>query len=394
MKELSKKKKIIIGGAAAIVIVGLGIFIAVRTSSENSNEATAYTFQVSTLTSNSIGLVNRFAGVVEPQKTLKIQKASDKKIKEIYVNEGDTVTKGAPLFSYDVDEIQLNLSTAELELERITNEISTLYEQIELLEKEKKSAPESEVFSYTTQILTAQNDIKRAEYNKKSKSVEIDQIKKSMENATVVSEIDGIIKSINDGSTGVNYDSGSEDAFITILSDSEYRIKGTINEQNMSSISVGQTMFVHSRTDADLAWSATITEIDTQNPVNKENYYYSSDENTMSSSYNFYVELDEAAFLMLGQHVFMEPDIGQTAEKNGLWLPDYYICFEDEQPYVWTSNKKDKLEKREIVLGEFDDTLAEYEITSGLTSEDFIAFPDDTLEEGMPCNKESTQQEM
>ena len=218
MIELTKKKKIIIGCvSAAVVLSGVSIFAVTRGSSKNSDDAEAYVTQVSTLTTTKIGLVDRFAGVVEPQETLKVQKATDKNVKEIFVKEGDTVTKGDPLFSYDVDEIQLKLSEAELELERITNEISGLYDQIELLQEEKATAPETEVFSYTTQILTAQNDVKRAEYNQKAKSVEIEQIKNSMTNATVVSEIDGIVKSINDGSSQMMYyDSGSDDAFISI----------------------------------------------------------------------------------------------------------------------------------------------------------------------------------
>lgn len=392
MIELTKNKKVIIGSiSAAIVMAGIGIFALTRDSSGSSGDAEAYTTQVSMLTTTNVGFVDRFAGIVEPQETLKIQKATDKNIKEIFVQEGDTVTKGDPLFSYDVDEIQLKLSEAELELERINNEITNLYDQIELLQDEKATAPETEVFSYTTQILTAQNDVKRAEYNQKAKSVEIEQIKNSMLNSTVVSEIDGIVKSINDGSSQMMYyDSGSDDAFITILSNSEYRIKGKVNEQNMTAIMIGQSMMVHSRVDEDLAWPGTVTEIDTQNPAENNNtYYYAADENTMSTSYNFYVELDEPAMLMLGQHVFMEPDMGQNEIKTGIWLPDYYICFEEEQAFIWASNKKDKLEKREIELGKFDENLFEYEIISGLTTEDFIAFPDETLEEGMHCNKDS-----
>ena len=121
--------------------------------------------------------------------------------------------------------------------------------QIKYLENEKAQAPSSEAFSYTTQILTAQNDVKRAEYNKKSKEMEIEQIKKNLENATVTSEIDGIIKSVNDGtSTEVIYGMESDNAFITILSSNAYRIKGKINEQNMAMLSVGQPVIIHSRT--------------------------------------------------------------------------------------------------------------------------------------------------
>lgn len=387
---MTKKKKIITGCiAVSVLLTVVVIFALLRRASSDAESTEAYATQVSLLSSNSAnGIVSRFAGVVEPQKTVKIQKASDKNIKEVYVKEGDTVTKGAPLFSYDVDEIQLKLSGAELELERITNEISTLYDQIKLLEEEKKKAPESETFSYTTQILTAQNDVKRAEYNKKSKTVEIEQIKTSMENATVVSEIDGVVKSINDGSSQVSYGYTTDDAYITILSNNEYRIKGTINEQNMASISVGQPMVVHSRTEEDLTWKGTVTEVDTQNPVKKESgYSMNGNSDTSSSSYNFYVELEGNAFLMLGQHVFMEPDIGQNEVKEGLWIPDYYLCFEEDATYVWAAGRNNKLEKREVTLGDFDDALFEYEIISGLTEEDYIVFPDDTLTEGMHCNK-------
>lgn len=393
---MTKKKKIIfISAGAAVVLILLIIiwFFVSRKSSSPADGAVAYTTPVSMLTTSTTGMVNRYAGVVEPQKTVKIQKASDKNVKEVFVKEGDTVTKGAPLFAYDTDEIQMKLSEAELELERIGTEISTLYNQIETLQAEKEKAPESEVFSYTTQILTAQNDVKRAEYNQKSKGVEIEQIRKSLENATVTSEIDGIVKSINDG-TQNSYGYDNDSSYMTILSNNEYRIKGTINEQNMYAISTGQEMLVHSRIDEDLVWRGTVTEVDTENPVSNQNNMYissGSDTNTTSSSYNFYVELSDEAVLMLGQHVFMEPDVGQNETKEGLWLSSYYLVFDGNDAYAWVCGKNDKLEKRKITTGQHDETMDEYEITSGLTPEDAIAFPDDTLTEGMPCVNAASQ---
>lgn len=393
---MTKKKKIIfISAGAAVVLILLIIiwFFVSRKSSSSADGAVAYTTPVSMLTTSTTGMVNRYAGVVEPQKTVKIQKASDKNVKEVFVKEGDTVTRGAPLFAYDTDEIQMKLSEAELELERIGTEISTLYNQIETLQAEKEKAPESEIFSYTTQILTAQNDVKRAEYNQKSKGVEIDQIRKSLENATVTSEIDGIVKSINDG-TQNSYGYDNDSSYMTILSNNEYRIKGTINEQNMYAISTGQEMLVHSRIDEDLVWRGTVTEVDTENPVSNQNNMYissGSDTNTTSSSYNFYVELSDEAVLMLGQHVFMEPDVGQNETKEGLWLSSYYLVFDGNDAYAWVCGKNDKLEKRKITTGQHDETMDEYEITSGLTLEDAIAFPDDTLTEGMPCVNAASQ---
>lgn len=395
MTNLTKKKKIlfIIGGSALLLAILIGIwyfFFRKPDKTDSGNEV--YTTSIALLTAGTSGASNRFAGVVEPQQTIKIQKATDRKIKEVFVKEGDTVTKGAPLFSYDTDETQMKLSEAELELERITGEISTLYGQIEMLEKEKAKAPESEAFSYTTQILTAQNDAKRAEYNQKSKSVEIEQIRKSLQNATVTSDIDGVVKSINDGTTQ-SYDGSTDSSYMTILSNKEYRIKGKINEQNMASITTGQPMLIHSRTDDTLVWTGTVTEVDTENPVNNNssNMYMSgsSDTNTTSSSYNFYVEIEANAPLMLGQHVFMEPDMGQTEVKEGLWLPSYYLVIDGNDAYVWVAGKKDKLEKRKITTGEHDEEMDEYQITSGLSAEDYIAFPDDSLSAGMPCIKDA-----
>jgi HlyD family secretion protein len=129
--------------------------------------------------------------------------------------------------------------------------------------------------------------------------------------------------------------------------------------------------------------------IDRENPSssNSSSYWYSdsSDSDTNSSTYPFYVDLDSSDGLMLGQHVYIEPDNGQEDVKTGVWISEYYIVDADTaSPYVWAANEKERLEKRSVVLGEYDEGLGEYEIISGLTEDDSIAFPDDTLEEGLP----------
>ena len=48
--------------------------------------------------------------------------------------------------------------------------MENLKTQIAQLEKEKKKAAEDEKFSYTTQIQTAQTDLKKSEYEKKPKN--------------------------------------------------------------------------------------------------------------------------------------------------------------------------------------------------------------------------------
>ena len=86
---------------------------------------------------------------------------------------------------------------------------------------------------------------------------------------------------------------------------------------------------------------------------------------------------------MLGQHVYIERELGQADVKEGLWLSDYNIVGADtEDPFVWAADEKNRLEKRPVILGKHDDELGEYEIVDGLTKKDCIAFPTDVLEEG------------
>lgn len=384
-----KRKGIIIGGIAAgvVVVIGLLWFFLGRGGAASSEEF-VYVSNVSTIVDRgSVGIQQRFSGVVEPQQTYEVTLQQDKTVKEVLVEKGQDVTIGTPLFTYDTEQAQSDLAQAELDLDRLKNDIVNLNEQISTLEKEKRSASEDEKLNYTTQIQTAQNDIKKTEYSIKSKNMEIEQLKNSIENATVVSEVSGVIKSINQsGSQTSYYDDGSSNAFITILETGEYRVKGTVNEQNIYSVVEGQPVIIRSRVD-DSVWYGTMGAVDTENGQtgNEDSYYYygTSDSENQSSKYPFYVTLDYDDGLMLGQHVYIEMDMGQDDEKTGLWLPDYFICDIDTDPYVWADNGHGKLEKRFIVLGEYNMDLMEYEILDGLTLEDAITFPEDVLEEGM-----------
>ena len=136
--------------------------------------------------------------------------------------------------------------------------------------------------------------------------------------------------------------------------------------------------------------------VDRENAVsdNSNSYYGMVDTNesqTSSSSYPFYVELDSSDGLMLGQHVYIERDNGQEDRKDGLWLSEFYIVDADTpDPYVWAVDDKNKLEKRSVILGNYDEGLCEYEIVDGVTLQDYLAYPSDSLKEGMKTTTSET----
>ena len=226
-------------------------------------------------------------------------------------------------------------------------------------------------------------ELKQSEYEQKAKQVEIDKLKAAIDHSEVASQMDGVIKSIRTGEQQTMMSEGQSQAFMTIIAMGDYRVKGKVNEQNISSVMPGQAVLVRSRVDEEVIWKGVMGEVDMQKPQGNSNGFYGEDTSLQSSSYPFYVELNSSQGLMLGQHVYIEPDYGQELPKEGIWIDEAFILSEDEESFVWADNGKGKLEKREIQLGEYDEELFRYEILEGLELDDEITFPEYGLEEGM-----------
>lgn len=156
-------------------------------------------------------------------------------------------------------------------------------------------------------------------------------------------------------------------------------MKCTISEQNIQSIYQDEPMVLRSRVD-DSSWKGTISEISTEadNSQNNSMMYGSSDDMTTASKYPFYVTLDSSDGLMLGQHLLVSMDdmSDDSIDKSGIWLySDYVLTDEDGKSYVWAADKKDRLEKREVEVGQTDDTAGDCEIKSGLSRGRYDRFP-------------------
>lgn len=393
---MEKKKKIMIGTAVAVVavmIVVICIFLVNKNGTDKSNQA--YVEKVASLTGSQSGSMNRFAGVIEAQDIWKINLSGDKEVKEVYVKAGDEVAEGDQLFAYNTDDVSSQIAQEKLELESMTNEINDAKEQIAALTAERDAATSEEArFDYSTQLQSVQNEMKQSEYNLQSKQLEIDKLNETVKNSVVTSKMAGVVKSVSDPSS-VNED--SDGAFMTIMASGAYRVKCYVNEQNMSQIAEGEPMIIRSRVDESQIWTGTIAGIDMEDPQSNSSSmdYYAEDSSdsdaTTSSKYPFYVTIENTEGMMLGQHVFVEVDNGQGSEKKGIWLYESYLVQEKDNAYVWADNGKGKLEKRKVELGEYDEELGEYEIKSGLKEDDYIAWPQEGIEEGMKTTKDASK---
>ena len=395
MKHTSKKPLIIALCCLAGLAVAAGClwFFWLKDLWAAVGASPVYVERVADIAGLNVGSTPRYAGVVEPQATYEIQKDESRTVAEIYVTEGDQVTTGDALFRYDTEELEMQLEQAELDLDGIENRIDTLEDQKDDLEDEKDDASEDEQYSYTVQIQAVELQIKTEEYNSEAKEQEIEKLEDSLDNSEVYSEYEGVIREINE--TPQTDATGQQKAFITILSSGEYRVKGTVSELNIGALYQGQAVTVHSRVDDGMVWSGVIDVIETE-PAEDPNanggvVYYGVDSGQQSSRYNFYVTLSHREGLILGQHVYIQPDLGLQAQPEGLWLPAFYIAHDEEGSYVWAQSEENTLEKRSVILGEYDSGNDKYEIRSGLTEDDCITDPRDDLIEGAPTTSNAAQ---
>lgn len=363
-----------------------------RVSSDSENAVYVDSVSVLAGLGSGNGLIQRYSGVVEPQQTWEVKLENERTVKECLVKEGDEVKEGQKLFTYDTAEDEDKLAQAEIDLERSKNEMETAKVRKEQLEKEKAKASADEQLNFLVEIKSAEATIMECEYNQKAKTLEIAKLKENIQDAAVYSEINGVVKSINDpNSTSSSYMDSSDSAYITVLEVGAYRIKGMINEQNLQKqlLVEGMDMVVHSRVDDTQIWRGTITEINRDGGESSGDSSYmmmgASDSTTSSTNYPYYVELESSEGMILGQHVYLEPDMGQADKKEGIWLDEFYfVTEEDSSSYVWAASGANTLEKRSVTLGEYDEELGTYQVTEGLSEKDYIAVPTEEFAEGLP----------
>lgn len=357
-------------------------------------ETGVYVQKVGDLTAmGGIGPSDRFGGLVVSESVTEIQKDNDKTISELYVREGDDVTEGQKLFSYDTEELQLTLEKQILQVEQLEATIENAKAQIAKLEKELDRASSNNKPEYFIQLRTAQIEQTESELNLKTKQGEVKKSQHLLENAEVTSPVTGRVTAIG----GKKEESGSaKEAYITIQKTGSYRVKGTLNEMQRGTIMEGQRIRMESRLDPGQFWMGTVSLVDYENPVQGNNngmYGSNSDEMGNSSRYPFYVELDSSDGMILGQHLYLSVEQEEAPRLAGVVLSSSFIAYDDDgNSYVWAENAQGKLEKRMIVTGEYDMMNEVLEILDGLTEEDFVAFPDeDVCKEGAPTTR--TQRE-
>lgn len=378
------KKKTVVIIACAVAVLGVAAFFAWRHFGTSADDGSGvYVQSVADLNMYTSPSATLFAGVVESQESVNVDPQSGKKVAQLLVKEGDTVTEGQALFRYDTDAIKLDIQQAELDLELGEQNIEQLKEEIdELSFYADKSTPEGQVNAARIQQMEV--EVSTLEYRQKQKKNELTRLQASLKDDTAKAPIAGTVQSINESVAEGNggYDmNGNPQHYITLTASGDFRIKGSVSEQFIMDLWEGQDMVIRSRVNDD-TWAGTISRIDTSQPEQNDNYYYYEDGNG-ASKYAFYVEPENAGGLMMGQHVTLSPDYGAAEMAEGLWLSSgWFVMGDDGSATVWKQGSGNRLTAQKVTLGEYNENYDCYRLSDGLTEEDFIAWPSEECREG------------
>lgn len=216
--------------------------------------------------------------------------------------------------------------------------------------------------------LEKEQEIKDLEVSIKIADLELRQKEKETTDGTVLSTIDGTVKTLRDAGDAFQ----NSEAVIEVSAGGGYYVDGALSELELGTVHKGQTVQVNSWTTG-ISCTGEIVEISTYPTTSSSSY--SSTGNTNVSYYPFRIFVDESSNLVENDAVDITyQNQGEDGSASGFFLDNSFIRTENGRSFVYARNEDGLLEQRTVQTGR--DLYGYYtEIRSGLTMDDYIAFP-------------------
>ncbi|GAF65424.1 hypothetical protein BTS2_2322 [Bacillus sp. TS-2] len=334
-----------------------------------------------------------YSGKIEPESSERIFYEADKgTIKEVFVQEGDKVEEGTPLFEYEpLDDHELELDQLKMQLEMSYMQINRTQKQKTKLEKQIKEAESKEEKEvYEEELEQINYDLRVSNLEAGQTQKQIDALSTDDEDYVVVSKNAGIIQKIDqDIIDGIQSEQMSPGPMIQIVSTDFLIIKSQVNEFLLDTLEAGSQVRIMKKNGDGEEWYGEITEVGSL-PVGFEedngmmtDMYFDGGGNPQSSNYPFTVKIDEHEGLEIGFHVNIElfsEDEGTDSEYVQIF--DWFVGYDEEEPYVWKVDEENKTFKQVVVLGETNIETGLIEVLEGVSFEDYLVDPSFELEEG------------
>jgi HlyD family secretion protein len=190
---LSRRKKIIIGASALVVLFAI-IIISVLASRKDTPEVTVVKIETRRELRSNVTA----SGEVRPIQFMNLTSEVQGRIEEIYVKEGDQVTKGQPLVRLDPTALQSNTDAQLAALQSAQSEIQVSQSQVAAAQNQLSQAQQGlsasqasvdtalqQVASARQQVVAAQTDVDKAQVELSAANRELKRSQNLLESGVV-----------------------------------------------------------------------------------------------------------------------------------------------------------------------------------------------------------------
>ena len=378
-----KKKWIIIGVIALIVIVAaVNIFVM-----QGKKKGTANTDAVSfeKVTERKLNNTKLISGQVKPGNIESFYADPTKgKVKDIAVKEGQEVEKGTKLFSYDNEEINLQMKQADLDQKMADMRYDQGKKKIDSLKKEIKKAKDSGAGKEVTdpmeeQVSELEMAQKTTDLEKEKGKLQKEELSKKQKELTIYSNFTGVVQKLDKDAAQSSSQAlgGQGKAFLQVASKDPFQVQGTLTELQKSQIQKDQTFTVTAKANNKKKWTGKITEV-SEFPTSAEMAQAAGEGTQNMSQYTYKASLDSQDGLSPGYHVSLQVNL---ENKTMIAVPTKSIVEKGEDAFVYIE-EKGKLRKQNVKKGATDGDWTE--IVEGATvGQKVVKNPSDNVYDGM-----------
>ena len=196
-----------------------------------------------------------------------------------------------------------------------------------------------------------QLDLKEADLNIRS-------IEKTLENQTVKSTLNGVVKLVSDPEN-----TSGQDPLVQVVSSEGLYIQGTLPENQLEQMQTGQILSGYCY-DNGVSFTAQVKEISP--------YPQDGGGDPRNSQYPFTAYIEDAQGLSNNSYAELTFE-NMNTESGAITLEKAFVRSEEGQYYVMKEDEKGKLTKQPVQIARI--VNGAYELAGGLTYEDKIAFP-------------------
>ncbi|PFR30818.1 efflux transporter periplasmic adaptor subunit [Bacillus cereus] len=379
-----KKKWIIIGVIALIVaVVAINVFM-VQGKKKGTAKGDAVSFEK--VTERTLNNTKLISGQVKPGNIESFYADPSKgKVKDIAVKEGQEVEKGTALFSYENEEINLQMKQAELDQKMASMRYDQGKKKIDSLKKEIKKAKDSGAGKEVTepmeeQVSELEIGQKTADLEKEKGQLQAEELKKKQSELTIYSNFAGVVQKLDKDAAQSSAQAmgGQGKSFLQIASKDPFQIQGTLTELQKSQIQKDQTFTATAKANSKQKWTGKITEV-SEFPTSAEMAQAGGAEGTQNmSQYTYKASLDGQEGLSPGYHVSLQVNL---ENKKMIAVPSKSIVEKDGEPFVYVE-EKGKLRKQNVKKGSTDGDWTE--VLEGVTvGQKVVKNPSDDVYDGM-----------